>query len=172
MTALVAELVELARGEEPEVAPTEFRLDEVVRGAVDRAARRAPGVSFRTRLEPSMITGVPERVERAVTNLLDNARKWSPPSETVDVAVHDGLVEVRDRGPGIAATDAPLVFNRFYRAKAARGMPGAGLGPLDRQADRRRPRRQREHRLGRRTTRCASCGSSFYRLVRAALEPF
>jgi two-component system sensor histidine kinase MprB len=128
MTSLVAELVELARGEEPDVATTEFRLDEVVKEAVDRAARRAPGLSFSTRLEPSMITGVPERVERAVTNLLDNARKWSPPSETVDVAVHDGLVEVRDRGPGIAADDAPLVFNRFYRAKAARGMPGAGLG--------------------------------------------
>jgi two-component system sensor histidine kinase MprB len=128
MTALVSELVELARGEEPDVAPTEFRLDEVVKGAVDRAARRAPDLSFRTKLEPSMITGVPERVERAVTNLLDNARKWSPPSQTVDVAVHDGLVEVRDHGPGIAAEDAPLVFNRFYRAKAARGMPGAGLG--------------------------------------------
>jgi two-component system sensor histidine kinase MprB len=128
MTSLVAELVELARGEEAEVAPTEFRLDEVVKEAVDRAARRAPGVSFRTRLEPSMITGVPERVDRAVANLLDNARKWSPPMETVDVVVHDGLVEVRDRGPGIAADDAPLVFNRFYRAKAARGMPGAGLG--------------------------------------------
>jgi two-component system, OmpR family, sensor histidine kinase MprB len=128
MTALVAELVELARGEEPDVARTEFRLDELVQGAVDRAARRAPEVSFRTRLEPSLITGVPERVERAVTNLLDNARKWSPSSETVDVAVHDGLVEVRDRGPGIAFEDLPLVFNRFYRAKAARGMPGAGLG--------------------------------------------
>jgi two-component system sensor histidine kinase MprB len=128
MTVLVAELVELARGEEPDVAPSEFRLDELVKGAVDRAARRAPDLSFRTKLEPSLITGVPERVERAVTNLLDNARKWSPPSETVDVAVRDGLVEVRDRGPGITAEDAPLVFNRFYRAKAARGMPGAGLG--------------------------------------------
>ena len=128
MTALVAELVELARGEEPDVAPTEFRLDELVQGAVERAARRAPEIAFRTRLEPSLITGVPERVERAVTNLLDNARKWSPSSETVDVAVHDGLVEVRDRGPGIAFDDLPLVFNRFYRAKAARGMPGAGLG--------------------------------------------
>ena len=128
MTALVAELVELARGEEPDVAPTEFRLDELVQGAVERAARRAPEIAFRTRLEPSLVTGVPERVERAVTNLLDNARKWSPSSETVDVAVHDGLVEVRDRGPGIAFDDLPLVFNRFYRAKAARGMPGAGLG--------------------------------------------
>jgi two-component system, OmpR family, sensor histidine kinase MprB len=128
MTALVGELVELARGEEPDVPPREFRLDEVVRTAVDRAARRAPALSFRTRLEPSVVRGVPERVERAVSNLLDNARKWSPASETVDVAVHDGLVEVRDRGPGIAEEDLPLVFDRFYRSKSARGMPGAGLG--------------------------------------------
>jgi two-component system sensor histidine kinase MprB len=128
MTTLVGELVELARGEEPDVAPREFRLDEVVQTAVDRAARRASEVSFRTHLEPTVVTGVPERVERAVANLLDNARKWSPVREIVDVTVHDGVVEVRDRGPGIAAEDAPLVFNRFYRSARARGMPGAGLG--------------------------------------------
>ena len=128
MTTLVGELVELARGEEPDLTPSEFRLDEIVRSAVDRTARRSPEVSFRTRLEPSLVTGVPERVERAVSNLLDNARKWSPANSTVDVAVHDGLVEVRDRGPGIAEEDRPLVFNRFYRSSAARGMPGAGLG--------------------------------------------
>jgi two-component system, OmpR family, sensor histidine kinase MprB len=128
MTTLVAELVELARGEELDVAPREFRLDEVVKSAVDRAARRSPSLSFRTRLEPSVVTGVPERVDRAVSNLLDNASQWSPLRETVDVAVHDGLVEVRDRGPGIAAEDLPLVFNRFYRSDDARGMPGAGLG--------------------------------------------
>ena len=51
-----------------------------------------------------------------------------PAAETVDVAVRDGLVEVRDHGPGIAAEDVPLVFNRFYRSTTARGMPGAGLG--------------------------------------------
>ncbi len=128
MTTLVGELVELARGEERDVAPREFRLDEVVQTAVDRTARRAPELTFRTKLEPSVVTGVPERVERAVSNLLDNARKWSPVSETVDVAVHDGLVEVRDRGPGIAAEDLPLIFDRFYRSASARGMPGAGLG--------------------------------------------
>jgi two-component system sensor histidine kinase MprB len=128
ITALVGELVELARGEELDVAPRDFRLDEVVQEAVDRAARRAPDLSFRTRLEPSVVTGVPERVERAVANLLDNARKWSPAGEAVDVAVHDGVVEVRDRGPGIADEDLPLVFNRFYRSAKARGMPGAGLG--------------------------------------------
>jgi two-component system, OmpR family, sensor histidine kinase MprB len=128
ISTLVGELVELARGEELEIAPSEFRLDAVVKLAVDRAARRARGVTFRTQLEPSVVSGVPERVERAVSNLLDNARKWSPEHETVDVAVHDGLVEVRDRGPGIAAEDLPLVFNRFYRSAKARGMPGAGLG--------------------------------------------
>jgi two-component system, OmpR family, sensor histidine kinase MprB len=128
MTMLVGELVELARGEEQDVAPRDFRLDEVVQTAVDRAARRAPAVAFRTSLEPSTVRGVPERVERAVSNLLDNARKWSPAGGTVDVAVADGTVEVRDEGPGIAAEDRPLVFNRFYRSAAARGMPGAGLG--------------------------------------------
>jgi two-component system sensor histidine kinase MprB len=71
---------------------------------------------------------VPERVERAVDNLLDNAQKWSPEGETIDVSVRDGTVEVRDRGPGIAAEDVPLIFNRFYRSVKARGTPGAGLG--------------------------------------------
>jgi len=128
MTSLVEELVELARGEEPEIAPVEFRLDQVVQGAVDRTAKRAPDVQFHAELEPSKVTGVPERIERAVTNLLDNARKWSPPDGTVEVRVADGVVEVRDHGPGIAEGDLPLLFNRFYRAPAARTMPGAGLG--------------------------------------------
>jgi len=128
MTQLVSELVELARGEESDVVPCDFRLDEIVRTAVDRAARRSPRSSFRTRLEPTTVTGVPERIDRAVSNLLDNARKWSPDGEPVDVAVHDGVVEVRDRGPGIDDSDRPLVFNRFYRSAEARGMPGAGLG--------------------------------------------
>ena len=128
MTTLVEELVELARGEEPDIAPAEFRLDEVVQNAVDRAERRARGVRFRTVLESSTVTGVPERIERAVANLLDNARKWSPPGGAVDVSVRGGVVEVRDHGPGIAESDLPLVFNRFYRASTARDMPGAGLG--------------------------------------------
>jgi len=128
MTTLVGELVELAHGEELDVEPTEFRLDQVVQSAVDRATKRTQTVAFRTDLEPTTILGVPERVERAVDNLLDNARKWSPTGETIDVSVRNGIVEVRDCGPGIAAEDVPLVFNRFYRSVAARGTPGAGLG--------------------------------------------
>lgn len=128
MTTLVEELVELARGEEPDIPPTEFRLDKIVQVAVDRAERRARGVRFRTTLEPSTVIGVPERVERAIVNLLDNARKWSPPGGVVEVSVRDGVVAVRDHGPGIDPADLPLIFNRFYRASTARDMPGAGLG--------------------------------------------
>lgn len=128
MTALVHELVELAQGEELDVEPKEFRLDEIVRSSVDRATKRTQDVVFRANLEPTVLVGVPERVERAVDNLLDNARKWSPLGETVDVSIRNGVLEVRDRGPGIATEDAPLVFNRFYRSLRARGTPGAGLG--------------------------------------------
>jgi two-component system sensor histidine kinase MprB len=128
MTGLVAELVELARGEEPDATTQAFRLDEVVQSAVDRAARRTPSVPFDTGFEPTTVLGVPDRVERAVANLLDNARKWSPSGAPVEVVVRDGSVEVRDHGPGVDPEDAPLVFNRFYRSTKARGTPGAGLG--------------------------------------------
>ncbi len=128
MTKLVSELVELAHGEELDIQPTEVRLDKLVQSAVDRAAKRTQTVAFRTDLEPTTVLGTPERIERAVDNLLDNARKWSPHEGTVDVSVRNGVVEVRDRGPGIAAEDVPLVFNRFYRSISARGTPGAGLG--------------------------------------------
>jgi two-component system sensor histidine kinase MprB len=83
---------------------------------------------FNADLAPTTVIGAADRVERAVDNLLDNASKWSPPGAAVDVTVRDGAVEVRDRGPGISAEDAPLVFNRFYRSINARGTPGAGLG--------------------------------------------
>jgi two-component system, OmpR family, sensor histidine kinase MprB len=128
MTTLVSELVELAQGQELAGEPTEFQLDELVQSAVDRAARRTKKVAFRAELEPTTVLGMPDRVERAIDNLLDNARKWSPAGETIDVTVRSGVLEVRDRGPGIDPEDAPLVFNRFYRSIRARGTPGAGLG--------------------------------------------
>jgi two-component system sensor histidine kinase MprB len=68
------------------------------------------------------------RLARAVGNLLDNAVKWSPPGGAVEVRVDDGEVTVRDHGPGIAQSDLPHVFDRFYRAPSARGLPGSGLG--------------------------------------------
>jgi two-component system sensor histidine kinase MprB len=74
------------------------------------------------------VRGTPERLSRAVGNLLDNAAKWSPPGATVAVTMRGGELVVRDHGPGIAEADLPHVFDRFYRSAAARGLPGSGLG--------------------------------------------
>src|SRR5215211_6443742 len=128
MTTLVAELIELARGEQHASEPEEVRLDLVAADAVERARRNRPGVRFTTAFEESVVNGVPETIERAVANLLDNAAKWSEPGGEVEVDVHGGEVVVRDHGPGIDEDDLPYVFDRFYRAPTARGMPGSGLG--------------------------------------------
>ena len=128
MSALVAELVELARGDEHPQEAEDVRLDLVAAEAIDRTRRNRPGVTFNPQLDESLVRGVPATIERAVSNLLDNAAKWSPPGGQVDVAVHDGEFAVRDHGPGIAEEDVPFIFDRFYRAPSARSMPGSGLG--------------------------------------------
>jgi two-component system, OmpR family, sensor histidine kinase MprB len=81
-----------------------------------------------TDLRPCLAEIDPAAVDRAIANLIDNAIKWSPPGTLVHVAVSNGQVSVTDHGPGIADDDLPHIFERFYRAPAARGMPGAGLG--------------------------------------------
>jgi two-component system sensor histidine kinase MprB len=128
MTTLISELIELARAEQQTVQPEDLRLDLLTSDAIERARRNRPGVAFSTRLEESVVRGVPATLERAIGNLLDNAAKWSPPGAEVEVEARDGFVAVRDHGPGIAEEDLPYVFDRFYRARSARGMPGSGLG--------------------------------------------
>jgi two-component system sensor histidine kinase MprB len=128
MTTLIAELIELARAEEQTLQAEDVRLDLLAADAVERARRNRPGVVFTTSFEESVVHGVPGTIERAISNLLDNAAKWSPPGAAVEVAVREDRVTVRDHGPGIADEDLPYVFDRFYRARSARGMPGSGLG--------------------------------------------
>jgi two-component system sensor histidine kinase MprB len=128
MTALIAELIELARGQRQEEPVEEVRLDLVAADVVERARRNRPNVTFTTNLEESVVHGAPSTIERAVSNLLDNAAKWSPPGGEIEVSVREGEVIVRDHGPGIAEEDLPYVFDRFYRASSARGLPGSGLG--------------------------------------------
>jgi len=123
LSALVGDLVEIDRERPAEVE--DVRLDELVQQAVARAKVRAPKVLFRTKLEESLVRGAPAQLERAVSNLLDNAAKWS---SSVDVDVSGTEVTVRDHGPGISDEDLPHVFDRFYRATNARNLPGSGLG--------------------------------------------
>jgi two-component system sensor histidine kinase MprB len=125
---LVAELVQLAQGEQAPVELEEVRLDLVAGEAVERAKRRRAAVEWDVRLESSTVLGSPALLERAIGNLLDNAIKWSPPGGAIEVRVADGRVSVRDHGPGIDDEDLPHVWERFYRARSARGLPGSGLG--------------------------------------------
>jgi two-component system sensor histidine kinase MprB len=128
MTTLISELIDLARGEQHPADPEEVRLDLLAEEAVERARRDKPAVTFVTNLQESVVNGVPSTIERALANLLDNAAKWSPPGGEVEVGVNGGEVTVRDHGPGIDEEDLPYVFDRFYRASSARGLPGSGLG--------------------------------------------
>jgi len=128
MTTLIAELIELARAEQQTTDPEEVRLDLLASEALERARRNRSEVTFTADMEEATVRGVPATIERAIANLLDNAAKWSPPGGEVHLEVRDGEVTVRDHGPGIPEEDLPYVFDRFYRARSARGLPGSGLG--------------------------------------------
>lgn len=128
LSHLVNDLIDLARGEEPYGETEDVRLDLLVEEVVERARRTASPSLLRMELEPTVISGVPARLERAVSNLLDNAVKYSPPGQPVEIVLQGEELTVRDHGPGISAEDLPHVFDRFYRGAEARGRPGSGLG--------------------------------------------
>ncbi len=128
LTLLMNDLIDLARGEEPRAGAEELRLDLLVGEVLERARRHAPATPLHAELQPTLLTGVPARLERAISNLIDNAVKYSPPGEPVEIRLKDGELSVRDHGPGISAEDLPYIFDRFYRGAEARGRPGSGLG--------------------------------------------
>ena len=129
MTELVTDVVELAREpDSDQLVRDDVRLDELAGEAVERARRRARGLRFTTRLSPAVVSGDSRRLGRAISNLLDNAAKWSPAGGEVEVEVEGGRVSVRDHGPGFADEDLSKVFDRFWRSDEARGKHGSGLG--------------------------------------------
>jgi two-component system, OmpR family, sensor histidine kinase MprB len=128
LTGLVGDLIELARGDLPAESVEDVRLDRIVAEAAARGRRNSPSIRFETSLEPVIVEGVPERLGRAVNNLVDNAAGHSPPGGTVEVVVDADGVRVRDHGPGIDPQDLPHVFDRFFRGAGSRGKQGSGLG--------------------------------------------
>jgi two-component system sensor histidine kinase MprB len=128
LTSLVGDVIELARDEQRTDAIEDVRLDALVAEAVERARRHAPHATFTTDLRPVALEGVPDRLGRAVNNLLDNAGGFSPPGGVVEVAVREGEVVVRDHGPGVPADELELIFDRFHRGSNSRGQSGSGLG--------------------------------------------
>lgn len=127
-TALVGDLVQLSRDDGATTAPEWIDFAEVVQSAIVRVRRRGPGLRFDVELDPLYLKGESETLERAVTNLLDNAVKFSPPGGTVRVHLEGDELRISDEGPGIAEEDLPHVFDRFFRSDRARNTPGTGLG--------------------------------------------
>ncbi len=128
LTGLVGDLIELARGDLPAGSVEDTRLDRIVEESLARSRRNSPRIHFEAELAPVIVEGVPERLGRAVNNLLDNAARHSPPGGTVEIVVNADGVRVRDHGPGIDQQDLPQVFDRFFRGINSRGKQGSGLG--------------------------------------------
>ena len=128
LTALVSDLIELARGDQPGFSTEDVRLDRVAAECVARARRNTPGIPVRAELLPVTIDGVPARLARAINNLLDNAARHSPDGGSVEITVDAVGVTVRDHGPGVVPADLPYVFDRFFRGANSRGRQGSGLG--------------------------------------------
>ncbi|MEV4284342.1 HAMP domain-containing sensor histidine kinase [Nonomuraea bangladeshensis] len=125
LTTLVADLLQLARGDQDHEPHVELAFHEVVTAAVERARLR--GAQVVTDLQPWYVVGNAASLERAVINLLDNAAKFSS-DNGVEVSLRDGRLTVRDHGPGLPEEELPHVFERFWRSPSARGLPGSGLG--------------------------------------------
>jgi len=127
LSDLVTEIVDLATDRYEEEPMSEVALAEVVMSVAERLERRN-GRQVELSSDGSVVHGRPEALERAVANIMANADKWSPDEAAISVVVVDGSVTVTDSGPGIPESDLPFVFDRFYRADAARTTPGSGLG--------------------------------------------
>jgi two-component system sensor histidine kinase MprB len=128
LDTLINDLLDLARYDEKTAHRTLVRLDLITEDTVRRIQQRSPHALIDTDLQECSVVVDPGAVQHAIGNLIDNALAWSPLTQPVRVSVQDGHVSVTDHGPGIHADDLPHIFERFYRAPAARAHPGAGLG--------------------------------------------
>ncbi|GGT38956.1 HAMP domain-containing sensor histidine kinase [Streptomyces chromofuscus] len=129
LAALIGDLQELSRSESQRGERVQVvSLEDSVESALRRARLRGPELTITADVRPWYVRAEPAALERAVVNVLDNAVKFSPNGGTIEVAVNDGVLTVRDHGPGIPADELPHVFDRFWRSPSARALPGSGLG--------------------------------------------
>ena len=128
LAALTSELSSLA-SDQRLVEPLQIvDLGDAVEDVIDRARRRSNRVINLQRISPASISVRPSQLDRAISNLIDNALKFCPTSESVDIFVNNKRIDVCDHGQGISDDDKPFIFDRFYRAISTRALPGSGLG--------------------------------------------
>ncbi|MFD0006546.1 sensor histidine kinase [Streptomyces sp. NPDC127178] len=129
LASLIGDLQELSRSEGQRGERVQVvSLEDAVESALRRARLRGPELTITAGLQPWYVRAEPAALERAVVNILDNAVKFSPEGGTVEVQLTDGVLTVRDHGPGIPTDELPHVFDRFWRSPSARALPGSGLG--------------------------------------------
>ena len=128
LTELSSELSALATDQKAAEQPTMVDLREIADEIATRARRRTTGDITVSSIGETHVTARMHQLERAISNLVDNAIKFSPDGSDVAIIISDGRIVVQDNGPGISAADKPHVFDRFYRATATRSLPGSGLG--------------------------------------------
>ncbi|VAV89349.1 hypothetical protein MNBD_ACTINO01-632, partial [hydrothermal vent metagenome] len=127
LSTLVTEVVDLATDRYEEEPTSSIVLGDVVASVAERIERRN-GRRLEIADDGSLVVGKAAALERAITNIVTNADKWSPAGDTIRVAIAAGCVTVTDTGPGFEPDDIDHVFERFYRSSDARSTPGSGLG--------------------------------------------
>ncbi|MFF5966824.1 ATP-binding protein [Streptomyces collinus] len=130
LATLIGDLQELSRpdpGQHSERTQI-VAWQDTVESALRRARLRGPELTIAADIEPWFVRAEPSALERAVVNILDNAVKFSPEGGLIEVRLAEGVLTVRDHGPGIPADELPYVFDRFWRSPGARSLPGSGLG--------------------------------------------
>ena len=129
LASLIGDLQELSRSEGQRGERVQvIALEDTVESALRRARLRGPELTITADVQPWYVRSEPAALERAVVNILDNAVKFSPEGGSIEVQLTEGVLTVRDHGPGIPADELPHVFDRFWRSPSARALPGSGLG--------------------------------------------
>jgi two-component system sensor histidine kinase BaeS len=132
---LIADLINLARLDQQrfDIHPHTVDLTEIARESSVRHASRARDLDVRIDVQPgprALATADPDRLVQAVSNLVENALRCTPPGGTVTLVTRPGEIAVRDTGPGIAQDEIPHAFDRFflYRRYNGHRPVGTGLG--------------------------------------------
>lgn len=129
LASLIGDLQELSRSEGQRGERVQVvSLQDTAEAALRRARLRGPELTITADLQPWYVRAEPSALERALVNILDNAVKFSPEGGTIEVQLSEGVLTVRDHGPGIPEDELPYVFDRFWRSPSARALPGSGLG--------------------------------------------
>jgi two-component system sensor histidine kinase MprB len=137
LSDLVSDLLELSRSGSADEPAEPVDLPYLVTEAIDRARTRCAHARFATHDPQAIVVNAqPNRLQRALVNLLDNAVKFGPTDQTIDIHISTtgtgrarvAEISVADRAPAIPESEQERIFHRFHRLDTTRGVPGAGLG--------------------------------------------